>query len=92
MKVRNEIYELISSSIIQTGFEYDLEVIDNSYKHVGHVGYNDEGESHFKVEISSDFFKDMNKVKRHRIIFEWLGDVVTEKIHALEISVKSRDE
>ena len=34
----------------------------------------------------------MNKVNTHRVNYEWLGDIDKDKIHALEISVKTHDE
>ena len=36
---------------------YTLNVIDESYKHVGHIGYKPEGETHFRVEMKSTVFK-----------------------------------
>ena len=54
MKVKNEIYDLISTGIMQTGFDYSLNVINNSDKHIGHSGHDGGGESHFKVDIVSD--------------------------------------
>ena len=41
-------------------------------------------ESHFKIIIVSDIFKDVASVNRHKIIYKTLGNVMDD-IHALSI-------
>ncbi len=61
-----------------------LEVVDESYKHKGHAGYGEGGESHFKVVISSDFVTGKNRVEKHRAINEALKEI---EVHALSIEL-----
>jgi BolA-like protein 1 len=69
-----------------------LNLIDNSHQHAGHAGskgYN--GESHFELEIVAEAFDGLNLVKRHKLIYMLLGDIMP-KIHALQISAKTPSE
>jgi BolA-like protein 1 len=66
-----------------------LKLIDNSHQHAGHAGskgYN--GESHFELEIVAEVFEGLNLVKRHKLVYMLLGDIMP-KIHALQISAKT---
>jgi len=68
-----------------------LEVIDESHHHVGHVGSRAEGESHFRVKISSEKLKSLTKVKQHQNIYKILAEDMDNNnpkaIHALAIEV-----
>lgn len=58
---------------------------DDSSKHAGHAGSKGfDGESHFSLDIAAQCFEDLPLVKRHKLIYTILGDVM-DKIHALEI-------
>jgi sulfur transfer protein SufE/stress-induced morphogen len=62
-----------------------LSLTDDSHSHASHpgsAGFN--GESHFKLEIVAAAFEGLSGVKRHRLIYTVLGDVM-DRIHALEI-------
>ncbi|OGT47725.1 MAG: hypothetical protein A3F17_04185 [Gammaproteobacteria bacterium RIFCSPHIGHO2_12_FULL_41_15] len=61
-----------------------LDVIDESYQHIGHAGAKD-GRSHFAINIVSPVFTDKPKVARHQFIYGALGDLMTTDIHALRI-------
>jgi BolA-like protein 1 len=62
-----------------------LEVKDNSHEHAGHAGNKGKGyESHFQLSIVADAFDGLNLVKRHKLIYMLLGDVMPQ-IHALQI-------
>lgn len=68
-----------------------LTVVDESASHAGHAG-DVGGESHFFVDIVSDQFNDLPLVQRHRLIYQILGDLMANDIHALRIQAKSPDE
>ncbi len=69
-----------------------IEVLDNSHLHVGHPGAQSGG-GHFEVRIVSDQFAGMNRIKRHRQVYQNLDPLIREKrIHALEINVKTENE
>ena len=66
-----------------------LEVLDESEQHRGHAGFQEGGESHFRVRIAAEAFGDMNRIGRHRAVHDALGKDLIGRIHALarEISV-----
>ncbi|AXU96146.1 transcriptional regulator BolA [Erwinia persicina] len=58
-----------------------LEVHDESYRHNVPAG----AESHFKVVIVSDSFKDQRFLTRHRAIYGVLADELAGSVHALAL-------
>jgi BolA protein len=70
---------------LQAGLEPEqLEVIDDSHHHAGHAGAAD-GRGHFTVLIVSQRFAGLNTLRRHRLVYEIVGDLMTTDIHALSI-------
>lgn len=65
-----------------------LELYDESESHRGHAGYQEGGESHWRLVIEAPALTDMSRVARHRAIHEALGDIMG-RIHALSIEVKA---
>lgn len=70
-----------------------ITLTDNSAQHVGDAGAKgwEDGESHFALEIVSEAFDGLNVIKRHKLIYMLLGEVMP-KIHALEIDAKTSSE
>ena len=58
-----------------------LEVINESHMHNVPKG----SESHFKVILVSDSFKDLNLVSRHQKVYAILQDEMKKSIHALAL-------
>ena len=66
-----------------------LEVIDESYQHVGHAGANGTGYgTHFRVRIASPLFTNCNRVARHRLVYDALQDFIDQGLHALVIEAE----
>ena len=61
-----------------------LEVIDDSHQHAGHAGAAD-GRGHFSVLLVSKRFAGLNMLRRHRLVYETVGDMMVTDIHALSI-------
>jgi BolA protein len=61
-----------------------LEVVDDSHHHVGHAGAAD-GRGHFSVLVVSKRFAGMNTLRRHRLVYDVVGDMMVTDIHALSI-------
>lgn len=61
-----------------------LEVIDDSHHHAGHAGAAD-GRGHFTVLVVSKRFAGQNTLRRHRLVYEAVGDMMMTDIHALSI-------
>ena len=61
-----------------------LEVVDDSHRHAGHAGAAD-GRGHFTVQVVSKRFVGLNTLRRHRLVYEVVGDMMTTDVHALSI-------
>ena len=67
-----------------------LDVIDESEAHRGHAGFQEGGESHFRVEIAAEAFEAMTRIQRHRAVHDALGADVMGQIHALALQISGR--
>ncbi|MEL6551727.1 MAG: BolA family protein [Pseudomonadota bacterium] len=65
-----------------------LEIIDESEAHRGHAGFQEGGESHFRLTISAAALAGKSRVAQHRAIYAALGPEVMDRIHALAIDVR----
>lgn len=69
-----------------------LHVINDSAKHAGHMGDDGSGESHFTVVVESAAFTGQSRVTRQRLVNKALGDLMTDKVHAMAIKAMAPDE
>ena len=69
----------------------ELLIKDQSHLHAGHAGAR-EGKGHFDVTIVSPAFDDINRVQRHRMVYDALADLIETDIHALRIKAFGRSE
>lgn len=70
---------------LQTALDpLSLEIDDESHLHVGHAGARD-GKGHFRVKIVSAAFVGQSAIKRHRLVFSAVGDMLETDIHALSL-------
>ena len=81
MSVADRIEKKITSALNPT----HLEIIDESHLHTGHVGARPEGETHFRLSVSSPEFKDKTRLEKQRRIYKILRDELAGPIHALSI-------
>ena len=51
-----------------------------------------DGGYHFNIKIVSEKFYGKSRMERHRIIYEALGDLFPNKIHALSIKALTKEE
>lgn len=68
-----------------------LEIIDDSAEHAGHVGAQNGG-GHYYVTIVADGFSGKSPVQRHQLIYQALGDMMKNEIHALGINALTPSE
>ena len=61
-----------------------VEVDDQSHLHAGHSGAA-AGGSHFEVVVISKAFEGLATLARHRLVYQAVGDAMTQDIHALSI-------
>lgn len=72
---------------LETAFHPEqLEVIDDSAKHLGHAGALS-GAGHFTVKISAKHFANKSRVEAHREIYAALDHLIGPEIHALVIKI-----
>jgi len=69
---------------LQTLDPVRLEVIDDSHRHAGHAGAAD-GRGHFTVIVVSHRFAGLTRLRRHRLVYDVVGDLMATDIHALSI-------
>ena len=67
----------------------ELQVIDESDGHKGHAGARPEGETHFRVRVVADAFRDKSRVETHRMINAALEAEFARGLHALAIEAKA---
>ena len=68
-----------------------LELVDESAKHAGHEGAKSGGR-HYRLLIISTEFSGKSILRRHRLIYDTLGELMRSKIHALSIQAFAPEE
>ena len=69
-----------------------VELVDESAQHAGHAGARPGGNTHWRLTIVSRRFDGKNSVSRHRLVYEALGDLMKDPIHALNITARTPEE
>ena len=69
-----------------------LDLRDESAQHAGHAGARPSGGSHWQLTIVSEAFRGKSAVARHRMVYEALGDLMKQDIHALKIEALAPDQ
>lgn len=69
-----------------------VELVDDSAKHAGHAGAAPGGNTHWRLTIVSAAFAGKPTVARHRMVYQALGELMQQPIHALQISARTPDE
>lgn len=85
MSVTQEIADKLNAAFAPS----ELDVVDDSESHRGHVGFQEGSESHFNVKIRSAEFKGMNRLARHRAVHAALGPDLIGRIHALSLDLET---
>ena len=67
-----------------------LAIEDESHLHAGHAGAREGG--HYKITIVAAVFAGHNTVKRHRIVYDAVGDLMRGRVHALSIRAFAPEE
>ncbi|BEV71295.1 MULTISPECIES: BolA family transcriptional regulator [unclassified Paludibacterium] len=68
-----------------------LLVRDDSHLHAGHAGAR-AGGGHYQLTIVSQQFSGLNRLARHRLVYQTLGDLMQNRIHALAILALAPEE
>jgi len=70
----------------------ELELTDESEAHRGHAGYRAGGGTHWRLAIVSPRFAGQPVVARHRMVYQALGNLMQNPIHALAITARTPEE
>jgi BolA protein len=69
-----------------------IELEDESARHAGHAGWRAGGGTHWRLIIVSRAFAGKPTVARHRMVYEALGALMQDPIHALAITARAPGE
>ena len=69
-----------------------LEILNESHLHAGHHGHTGAGETHLRIKIVADAFTGMNRVARHRAVYDVAKPKIDEGLHACAIEAKAPGE
>jgi len=70
----------------------EMELADESEQHRGHAGYAPGGNTHWRLSIVSPRFAGQPAVARHRMVYQALGSLMQNPIHALAITARTPEE
>ncbi len=71
--------------------EAAIQVEDESHLHVGHAGAAG-GAGHFRVRVIDARFSGLQRIARHRLVYDAVSDWMPERVHALNIIAKTLEE
>jgi BolA protein len=69
-----------------------VDLVDESSQHAGHAGYRPGGGTHWRLTIVSPRFAGQPTVARHRMVYQALGELMQDPIHALAITARAPEE
>jgi BolA family transcriptional regulator, general stress-responsive regulator len=69
-----------------------LDLVDESSQHAGHSGWREGGGTHWRLAIVSPRFAGQSAVARHRMVYQAIGELMHNPIHALAISAQTPEE
>ncbi len=81
--------DTIAGKLKQSLSPREIEVLDVSYKHAGHAGWREGGETHFEVRIRADIFAGKSRVECHRMVNGILAAELAGSVHALQLDLSS---
>ena len=64
-----------------------IEIVDNSHKHVKHKSFSPD-KFHLQLKIKSLYLNSLSRVSAQKEVMKVLKDELSNKIHALEISIE----
>ena len=88
MQTQQDLLEFLNN-ILQNHFNGSINIIDDSRLHAGH---NHNGGSHYTIHIVDEKFSGLNRIQRHRMVYDILGQYIHDskgKIHALALKLYS---
>ena len=84
--IENKIKEILKNKI-NISF---ISIKDLKSRHTNHQTYS--GGAHLKLLIVSDDFINVSLINRHRMIYDLIGHMIKNEIHAISIKAKTIEE
>ena len=83
----NNFFEDIISKLKKEIEIEQIEIVDNSHKHVKHKSFSPD-KFHLQLKIKSLYLNSLSRVTAQKEVMKVLKDELSSKIHALEISIE----
>jgi BolA protein len=74
------------TTMLQDLSPISCQVEDESALHAGHAGAASGG-GHYRLHLVSNRFEGLNRVSRHRLVYDCLGKLMKTEIHALALTL-----
>ncbi|HEX2530884.1 MAG TPA: BolA family protein [Burkholderiaceae bacterium] len=84
-------YDRILTRLNETFAPSECQLSDESEAHAGHAGAAS-GRGHYRLRIVSNRFEGQNRMSRHRLVYDCLGDMMRTDIHALTVTALAPSE
>ena len=82
---------MIKTRLDETFLPLACQLTDESALHAGHAGAASGG-GHYRLHLVSDCFEGLNRLQRHRLVYDCLHDMMNTDIHALAINAVAPSE
>jgi BolA protein len=69
-----------------------IDLVDESEQHAGHAGWREGGGTHWRLAIVSARFAGQSPLARHRMVYQAIGELMHNPIHALAITARTPEE
>ena len=83
----NNFFEDIISKLKKEIKIEQIEIVDNSHKHIKHKSFSPD-KFHLHLKIKSLYLNSLSRVTAQKEVMKVLKDELSNKIHALEISIE----
>jgi BolA protein len=80
----NDRLDRIRDRLAATFAPIECQLLDESHLHAGHAGAAS-GAGHYRLRLVSERFEGLNRIARHRLVYDCLRDMMQSDIHALNI-------
>ncbi len=77
-------FDKIKTRLEETFQPLQCHLQDDSAAHAGHAGAAS-GAGHFSLKLVCQKFEGLNRISRHRLVYDAVGDMMHTEIHALVI-------
>lgn len=65
-----------------------ITIVDESHKHVGHLGNTGTGHTHYFIHIRAKIFADKSRLERQRLVINLLDDLFEQTdLHAVRMKL-----